>query len=89
MKKNPNHTDNLVALRQIEGQIRGVQKMVSDRKYCIEVQLLIKKYAARTGIPKNLTVHTLQHCFATHLLSGGAHWWRWNRGQSIRFGYGQ
>ena len=38
----------------------------------IEIWRLIKKYAARAGIPKNLTVHTLRHCFATHLLSGGA-----------------
>jgi len=38
----------------------------------IEIWRRIKKYAARAGIPKNLTVHTLRHCFATHLLSGGA-----------------
>ena len=38
----------------------------------IEIWRLIKKYAIRAGMPKNLTVHTLRHCFATHLLSGGA-----------------
>jgi len=38
----------------------------------IEIWRLIKKYAARAGMPKNLTVHTLRHCFATHLLAGGA-----------------
>jgi integrase/recombinase XerD len=38
----------------------------------IEVWRLIKRYAARAGMPKNLTVHTLRHCFATHLLAGGA-----------------
>ena len=38
----------------------------------IEIWRLIKKYAVRTGLPKNLTVHTLRHCFATHLLAGGA-----------------
>jgi integrase/recombinase XerD len=38
----------------------------------IEIWRLVKKYAARAGIARNLTVHTLRHCFATHLLSGGA-----------------
>lgn len=33
---------------------------------------IVKKYARRAGMPANLTVHTLRHCFATHLLSGGA-----------------
>jgi integrase/recombinase XerD len=38
----------------------------------IEIWRLTKKYAIRAGMPKNLTVHTLRHCFATHLLAGGA-----------------
>lgn len=37
----------------------------------IELWRIVKKYAVRAGLPKNLTVHTLRHCFATHLLSGG------------------
>lgn len=38
----------------------------------IEIWRIVKKYAIRAGMPRNLTVHTLRHCFATHLLSGGA-----------------
>jgi integrase/recombinase XerD len=38
----------------------------------IEVWRIVKKYACRAGIGKNFTTHTLRHCFATHLLSGGA-----------------
>ena len=38
----------------------------------IEVWRLVKKYAIRAGLPGKLTVHTLRHCFATHLLTGGA-----------------
>jgi len=38
----------------------------------IEIWRLVKKYAVRAGMPRNLTAHTLRHCFATHLLTGGA-----------------
>ena len=37
MKKHPSHEDNLVALRRIEGQVRGVQRMIEERKYCIDI----------------------------------------------------
>jgi integrase/recombinase XerD len=38
----------------------------------IEIWRRVKKYACRAGMPRNLTAHTLRHCFATHLLAGGA-----------------
>jgi DNA-binding FrmR family transcriptional regulator len=37
MKKNPSHESSLAALRRIEGQVRGVQRMIEDREYCIDI----------------------------------------------------
>lgn len=50
MKKNPSHEANLIALRRIEGQVRGVQKMITDRKYCIDI--LNQIYAVKGALAK-------------------------------------
>ena len=34
---HPDHTDNLVALKRIEGQVRGVRKMIEEKRYCMEI----------------------------------------------------
>ena len=38
----------------------------------IEIWRIVKKYARVAGLARQMTAHTLRHCFATHLLSGGA-----------------
>jgi DNA-binding FrmR family transcriptional regulator len=42
MDRYPNHAENLVALRRIEGQIRGIQKMIQTRKYCVDILIQIR-----------------------------------------------
>jgi len=37
MKKGMDHQDKLVALRRIEGQIRGVHRMIEGRRYCVDI----------------------------------------------------
>ena len=35
--KGMDHTESLIYLRKIEGQIRGVQKMIDQKRYCIDI----------------------------------------------------
>jgi len=36
------HEDQLIRLRKIEGQVRGVQKMITADRYCIDILMQIK-----------------------------------------------
>ncbi|MCK4629081.1 MAG: tyrosine recombinase XerD [Sedimentisphaerales bacterium] len=38
----------------------------------IEIWRIVRKAAVRAGLPKNVSPHTLRHCFGSHLLAGGA-----------------
>jgi integrase/recombinase XerD len=38
----------------------------------VALWMIVKKYAARAGITRNVKPHGLRHSFATHLLTGGA-----------------
>jgi DNA-binding FrmR family transcriptional regulator len=33
----PSHQDELARLKKIEGQIKGIRKMVEGRRYCIDI----------------------------------------------------
>jgi DNA-binding FrmR family transcriptional regulator len=32
-----NHKEHLINLKKIEGQVRGLQSMIDDEKYCIDI----------------------------------------------------
>jgi integrase/recombinase XerD len=38
----------------------------------IGLWMLVEKYGRKSGLLKRISPHTLRHCFATHLLGGGA-----------------
>jgi CsoR family transcriptional regulator, copper-sensing transcriptional repressor len=58
-------------LRRIEGQIRGLQKMVEDDRYCADIitQVASVQEALR-GVARNLMKNHLRHCAAKALQSG-------------------
>ncbi len=63
MKKNPSHQDNIVALRRIEGQVRGVQKMIEEGKYCIDILNQINAVKGAFGrVEEKILKKHFQHC---------------------------
>jgi DNA-binding FrmR family transcriptional regulator len=64
---------NLRRLRRIEGQIRGLQKMVDEERYCAEIitQVASVQEALR-GVARELMRNHLKHCAATAIREGDA-----------------
>ena len=62
---------NLKRLRRIEGQVRGLQKMVEEDRYCADIitQVASVQEALR-GVARNLMRNHLHHCAAKALRSG-------------------
>jgi CsoR family transcriptional regulator, copper-sensing transcriptional repressor len=62
---------NLKRLRRIEGQVRGLQKMVEEDRYCTDIitQVASVQEALR-GVARNLMRNHLHHCAAKALRSG-------------------
>jgi CsoR family transcriptional regulator, copper-sensing transcriptional repressor len=62
---------NLNRLRRIEGQVRGLQKMVEGDRYCPEIitQVASVQEALR-GVARNLMKNHLHHCTDKALRSG-------------------
>lgn len=61
---------NLTRLRRIEGQVRGIQKMVEDERYCTEIMTQIASvHEALRGVGRALMRNHLAHCAATAIRS--------------------
>jgi DNA-binding FrmR family transcriptional regulator len=56
---------NLVRLKRVEGQIRGIAQMVEQDRYCVDVltQIAAAQSALRSA-GKELLRHHLKHCVA-------------------------
>lgn len=58
-------------LRRIEGQIRGLQKMVQEDRYCADIIVQIASVQeALRGVARNLMGNHLHHCAAEAIQKG-------------------
>lgn len=63
----------LKRLRRIEGQARGLQKMVADDKYCIDILTQISATtSALESVALGLLDDHLNHCVLHAAMAGGA-----------------
>ena len=64
---------NLTRLRRIEGQIRGLHKMVEDDRYCADILTQISSaHEALRSVGRELMRNHLKHCAASAIAAGGA-----------------
>ena len=61
---------NQKRLRRIEGQVRGLQKMVEEDRYCADIMMQIASvHEALRGVGRELMRNHLQHCASTAIRS--------------------
>jgi CsoR family transcriptional regulator, copper-sensing transcriptional repressor len=62
---------NLKRLRRIEGQVRGLQRMVEEDRYCADIMTQISSVQeALRSVGRELMRNHLRHCAATAIRSG-------------------
>jgi CsoR family transcriptional regulator, copper-sensing transcriptional repressor len=62
---------NLKRLRRIEGQIRGLQKMVEEDRYCADIIMQISAVQeALRGVGRSLMRNHLRHCASQAIQRG-------------------
>lgn len=64
MKVKPTaHLEEIVLLKRIEGQIRGIQKMIEEKRYCIDILTQLTSVAgAVRRVEENILRRHLRGC---------------------------
>jgi DNA-binding FrmR family transcriptional regulator len=66
-------TRNVTRLRRIEGQVRGLQKMVEEDRYCADILTQVSSVQeALRSVSRELMRNHLKHCAASAIRKGDA-----------------
>jgi DNA-binding FrmR family transcriptional regulator len=64
---------NLKRLRRIEGQVRGLQKMIEEDRYCPDIMTQVSSVQeALRAVGRELMRNHLKHCATQAIRAGGA-----------------
>lgn len=65
------HLDEIVPLKRIEGQIRGIQKMIEEKRYCIDILTQLSSVVgAIKRVEENILHRHLRGCVRSSFLKG-------------------
>ena len=68
--KETTHKDQISSLRRIEGQVKGIQSMIEDDKYCIDILNQIKAVkSALVSVENKILNKHIEECIENSLLS--------------------
>jgi DNA-binding FrmR family transcriptional regulator len=66
------HFEDIVRLKKIEGQIRGIQKMIEEKRYCIDILTQLSSVVgAIKSVEENILERHLKGCVQMSLDKGG------------------
>jgi len=70
-KQQTTHFDELVRLKKIEGQIRGIQKMIEEQRYCIDILTQLSSITgAIRSVEANILSRHLKGCVQQSFTKG-------------------
>jgi len=65
------HLDEIVPLKRIEGQIRGIQRMIEEKRYCIDILTQLSSVVgAIKRVEENILKRHLRGCVRSSFLKG-------------------
>ena len=68
---NPRHDENLARLARIEGQVRGVRRMIESGAYCIDIVNQVEAVrAALSSVSRQILRKHLEHCVSGAMQCG-------------------
>jgi DNA-binding FrmR family transcriptional regulator len=69
--QHAHHTGQLPRLRKIEGQVKGLARMVEEKRYCVDLLTQLRAVrAALKRVEEGVLREHVEHCVALAMRSG-------------------
>jgi CsoR family transcriptional regulator, copper-sensing transcriptional repressor len=70
MTKHPDHSSSLSRLKKIKGQISGIEKMIDDQRYCVDILTQFRAVmAGLSAIEKSILQRHVKGCVKSAIQS--------------------